>query len=227
MKSRSCETTISVPAGLQPLLEPHDRVEVEVVGRLVEQHQVGGAHQRLRQVEPHPPPAREARNRKSKLRLGKAKAAEQALGPGAHRVGAGIAQSGVQLADQISIASLFSEKESVFEAAENVIAVDRVLERRPPERGRLLRHMRDAPVRGELDIALVRVQLAAQQREQARLARAVGADQADALARVEGGVGVFQQQLRAPEERDPGEADHPATAAPRGTGPAPRAPGGR
>jgi len=41
------------------------------------------------------------------------------------------------------------------------------------------------------------VQLAAQQGEQARLARAVRADEADALARIERHVGAFEQELGA------------------------------
>ncbi len=51
----------------QPVFEPDDRVEVEVVGRLIEQQQVGPAHQRLREVEPHAPAAREARHRQVEL----------------------------------------------------------------------------------------------------------------------------------------------------------------
>jgi hypothetical protein len=40
---------------LEPFLEPDDGIEIEVVGRLIEQQQVGGAHQRLREVEAHAP----------------------------------------------------------------------------------------------------------------------------------------------------------------------------
>jgi hypothetical protein len=57
-----------------------------------------------------------------------------------------------------------------LELAQRGVAVDRVLDRRAIERRRLLRHVRDAPVRRAVGVALVGVQLAAQQREQARLA---------------------------------------------------------
>ena len=43
----------------QPLLQPQHRVEVEVVGRLVEQQQVARRHQRARQVQAHAPAAGE------------------------------------------------------------------------------------------------------------------------------------------------------------------------
>src|SRR5258708_35523371 len=67
--------------------------------------------------------------------------------------------------------------------------------------------MRDAQVGRQLDIALVGVQLALQQREQAGLARAVGADQPDALAGIEEKVSALEQRLRAARERDLGKAD--------------------
>jgi hypothetical protein len=43
----------------QPLLQPQHRVEVEVVGRLVEQQQVRRRHQRAGQVQAHAPAAGE------------------------------------------------------------------------------------------------------------------------------------------------------------------------
>ena len=45
--------------GTQEPLEPRDRLEVEMVGRLVEQQHVGLAKQQLREREPHLPAARE------------------------------------------------------------------------------------------------------------------------------------------------------------------------
>ena len=83
---------------LQPVLDPDDRVEVEMVGRLVEQQQVGRAHERLREVQPHAPAAREARDRLRHLLVREAQAAQQLLRARAHRVGVGVAQRGVELA---------------------------------------------------------------------------------------------------------------------------------
>ena len=39
--------------GAQPVLQPQHGIDVEVVGRLVQQEQVGGAHQRASEVEAH------------------------------------------------------------------------------------------------------------------------------------------------------------------------------
>src|SRR5262245_41747456 len=75
--------------------------------------------------------------------------------------------------------------------------------------------MRHAPGGRKIGVTLVGVQLAAQQREQARLARAVGADQADALARVDGRVGAFKERLDAPDQRKIGKADQAASRSAR------------
>ena len=61
----------------QPVLEPEHRVEVEMVGRLVEQQQVRAAHQRLREIKPHAPAAGEARHRLALARVGEAEPGEQ------------------------------------------------------------------------------------------------------------------------------------------------------
>jgi hypothetical protein len=47
----------------EPVLEPQHGVQVEVIGRFVEEKEIRPAHQRLRQVEPHPPAAGECRDR--------------------------------------------------------------------------------------------------------------------------------------------------------------------
>ena len=191
----------------QPILQPDDRIEIEVVGRLVEQQQVRAAHQRLREVEPHAPAAREARDGLVELLRGEAEAEKQCLGARAHGVGVGIGERRVQLAHQRAIPGRLRGSELGFQVAQRRIAIDRALGRRPLERRGLLRHVGDAPVRREFDLALVGVQLAAQQGEETRLARAVGADQPDALAGIEGEVSAFEERLRAARERDLGEAD--------------------
>ena len=71
---------------LQPVLEPEHGVEVEVVGRLVEQQQVGAAHQRLREIEAHAPAAGEARHRLALPRGAEAQAGQQRRGAGARAV---------------------------------------------------------------------------------------------------------------------------------------------
>ena len=95
-KSRSCEMmTQRAGVALEPVLEPEDRVEVEVVGRLVEQQQVGRAHQRLREVQPHAPAAGKARHRVVHLLVREAEPMQQLFGARARRVRVGVRQLGV------------------------------------------------------------------------------------------------------------------------------------
>ncbi len=62
----------------QPALQPHRRFEVEMVGRLVEQQQVGGGEQRGRQRHAHPPAARERFHRPRLRRRVEAKPGQDA-----------------------------------------------------------------------------------------------------------------------------------------------------
>ena len=97
----------------------------------------------------------------------------------------------MQLADTVAVVCLL---ELCLQRAQPGVAIDDEFDRGTLERGRFLRDVGDAPVLRQLDVALVGMQLVAQQREQARLARAVGPDQADVLARVEREVGGLEQR---------------------------------
>ncbi len=66
--------------GPEPVLEPQDGVEVQVIRRLVEEQQVRAAHERARQIEAHAPAARELRDRPRLRLLGEPQAREQRLG---------------------------------------------------------------------------------------------------------------------------------------------------
>jgi hypothetical protein len=92
--------------------------------------------------------------------------------------------------------------------AELEVAVLDVVERGALRGRRLLRDVRDHPPRRDVDVAGVGVQLVPQQREQARLAAAVRADQADLVARRDRERDAVEQQLVAAAERDVGDAQH-------------------
>jgi len=64
----------------QILLQPEDRFEVEVVGRLVEQQQIGAVHQRTGEIEAHAPAAGEAAYRALQRVAGEAQTVQQLRG---------------------------------------------------------------------------------------------------------------------------------------------------
>ena len=72
--------------------------------------------------------------------------------------------------------------------------------------------MRDAGVRRQGEVAEVGLEFTEEQGEQRRLAAAVGADQTEALARMDLEAGLFEQQLGAASQGDVGKLDQGARA---------------
>jgi len=117
----------------------------------------------------------------------------------------------MQLTNQRAVVCSFRFKETVLQISKSNIPIYCVLDGGTIKRGGFLGDVRNAPVPREVHLPLVGVQLAAQKREQAGLARAVGADQADALARVERDIGALEQRLGPPDQGDLGKADQAGT----------------
>ena len=69
-----------------------------MVGRFVEQQQVGAAHQRLREVQAHAPAAREAADRLARLFQREAEAEQQGFGARGRGVAVGVGECGVRFA---------------------------------------------------------------------------------------------------------------------------------
>lgn len=105
-------------------------------------------------------------------------------------------------------------RDTRFDGAQQVhVAIERVVERGAVHGGRFLRDMRDAPRRRHGEIAAVRVQLAAQHREERGLARAVCADETGFFARIEREARLFEERLGAAGQAELIETDHVGLAA--------------
>jgi hypothetical protein len=166
----------------EPLFEPDDGVEVEVIRGLVEQHQVGSTDQCLCEVQAHAPAAREVGDRAREITGSESEACKERGRAGARAVPVDRLDSRVQFGQRMTVVGRFCDGERAFGATEFLVAVEHELDRRARQRRRLLRNRGNAPVARYDAIAGFTVDLAAQQGEQARLARAVGADHADAPA---------------------------------------------
>ena len=172
----------------EPALQPDDCIEIEVVRGLVEQQQVRRAHQRAREVEPHAPAAGEFGDAPLEVRRREAQAVEHRRGARARRVAVPVRERLVRVREALAVAGALGVGELALGAPQRLVAVDRELDRRAVERGRFLGDVRDRPAGRQLDVAAIGVQLAAEQREQARLPAPVRAHHADPFARVEGEV---------------------------------------
>jgi hypothetical protein len=92
---------------LSQAFQPDQRVEVEVVGRFVEQQQVGRAHQRARQLQAHAPAAGEAVDRVVELGRLEAETEDQRLRARLGVVRAGVVQRHVGVRHALAVVGRF------------------------------------------------------------------------------------------------------------------------
>ena len=169
------------------LLQPQDGFEVEVVGRLVQQQQVGAAHQGAGQVEAHAPAAGEARHRARQLLGAESQPVEQLRGTGR----GGVALDGFETVlclEPGGIVRLL--RQHALQLAQLAVAVEHEFQRRALGVGDFLLHEGQGLALLEGDLAAVGADFAADQAEQGGFAAAVLAHQADALVGedLQGGV---------------------------------------
>ena len=174
-----------------------------MIGRLVEQQQIGAAHQRLREIEAHPPAAGEAPDRILVARLDEAQAGEQRRGARPGAIAADdfetVMEIGQRFAAVVGVA--IGGGERVLDGAQLAIAVEHVVERAGRDGRGFLRDVRDRPRRRQVDRACIGNQFVANRREQARLAAPVGADEPELVP----GVHVRFAALRGRAGAEPGD----------------------
>ncbi len=88
----------------QPAFEPEDRIEIEVIGRLVEQQQITGCKERARQIQPHPPAAREGVDRRLRALRIEAESSQQRMRARFGRGAAGVDPAFVGRGDRHPVA---------------------------------------------------------------------------------------------------------------------------
>ena len=192
----------------QPLFHPHDGVEIEVVGRFVEQQQVAGRHQRPRHVQAHAPAAGEVGDGLG-VGLGReAQTMQQFAGAGAGVVAIELLQPVVGLGDGFPVLGGEGVRLGLHRRMHGSVAAEHEVERGVGQRRRFLRHACDARLAGQVEIALVGLHVAHQHGEQRGFAGAVAADHADAPAGMQGQVDVGQQQALAAAQGEIAEGNH-------------------
>ena len=157
-----------VRVACEEALEPDRALEVEVVGRLVEQQHVGPREQHRRQRHPHPPAAGEV-GAGALLRRGvEAEAAEDRGRPRLGRMRLDVGEPRLDLGDPVGVRRLLrlGEQRRPLDVGRQH-RVDEAV----PGRRRFLRDAADPRPLRNLDLAGVERQLAADQPEQRGLAR--------------------------------------------------------
>src|SRR5690606_11238664 len=115
---------------------------------------------------------------------------------------AGLAEPLVRAGDAGRVAVALGAVERTLDRAELRVAVEDVLDRGPRRRRRLLLDGGDREIPRQRDVAFIRRELTEQHREQARLAAAVAADDADPPAGMNGERKILEQHARAAPQRD-------------------------
>ncbi len=198
----------------EPVLEPQHGVQVEVIGRLVEEQQVRAAHQRLREIEAHPPAPGKTRDRIAVARRREAQAGEQRCRARARGVAADLLEAVVQQRERfavsfgVAVGGALHRREIALDRAQLAVAVEHELDRGRRRRRGFLRDVGDRPRGRQLDVPGILVQFAEDQREQARLAAAVRADQADPVSGVDRQARAVEQALGAACQNEVADADH-------------------
>ena len=153
-----------------------------MVGRLVEQQQVGATHQRLCEVQAHLPAAGEVADRARLVAGSETEATQQARGAAVGLVAADVLEVRVQVGDAFTVTGGLGIGQFALQPAQAAVAVEHVLDRRLGGDRHLLCDVRQFPAGRALDLTALAADAAEDHRQQARLAGAVGAGQADLLS---------------------------------------------
>ncbi len=223
---------------LEELLQPDDGFDVEVVGGLVHQQNIGTAEQDARQRDAHLPAAGERADIAIDLVVLEAEPVQHFARLRLQRVAAEMLVLLLHFAetfeDAVHVAGLLGIFHGVLQALEFVVQIadaaaagDGFVEHRTARHlFHVLAKVADGELPGDRNVALVRHFLAHDHAEKRGFAGAVRPDQADLLARIELERGVDEDQLLAVLLVDTGERNHRNSKLAEGTG-SPFAAGGR
>ena len=176
---------------LEKVFQPQDGVEIQVVGRFIEQQQVRWTHQGLRQVKAHPPATGEVGNRTVHLFVGEPQPGEHFASPRIGGITVGAIQLRVQARLSGAILVSLGPGQVSLHLAQAQVAIEHVVDRDAVEGVDFLPHMGNPPVGREQTIPGIRRQLTQQQGEQSGFTGAIGADQTGFVAGVQDQLGVF------------------------------------
>ena len=116
----------------QPALQPENRIEIQVVGRLIEQQKVGPAHQRLSNVQADAPAAGEGTHRTLFVRGGEAEAMHESSGPASGIVTTSRGVTRMQLAQFQPLIARFGRRDGLLQAPQLGVPVQHELDRLLP-----------------------------------------------------------------------------------------------
>ena len=181
------------------VLKPERAFEIEIVGRLVEQQQVGLGEQGGGERHPHAPAAGEFGARALLFGMRKAQARKDFGGARRRRMGADVGEPGLDFRDPVRIVRGLALRQEA--ASRSSSALSTISSRLSGPSGASCASRADARSRRTHDIAVLGRDLTHDGAEQRGLAGAVAADEPDARAVRNARGGVFQQKLAGHAQR--------------------------
>ena len=194
----------------EPAFEPDQRIQIQVVGGLVEQQQITRTHQRARQLQSHAPATRKAVDRTLQFLGLESQPQNQRLRPGSGVVRTGIIQRGVRMGHGHAVAAGFRCTQLGLCLRQPGITTQHKRGSVFIRLGHVLLDLCQAPGRWYNHITTVFVQRAVEQAEQARFACAVAPYQCHLFTRIDGDRHTVQQHLGSTLQRDITEHNHAA-----------------
>ena len=186
----------------QMILEPQCAFEIEIVGGLVQQQQIGRRKQRRRQRDAHTPAARELRTGSGLIGGGESEAAQNRGGAGRRRMRVDVHEPGLDVGNaRMIVRGLgFGQQRIALE-----IGLQHDIDQAFRAVGRFLRETANTPARRDRDRAALGRQLASDRMEQRRFADAVAADKTHACARHDLNRAVVDQKPSGDPDRNVGD----------------------
>ncbi len=182
----------------QPALQPENGRQVEVIGGLIQQQHIRATHQGACQVEAHAPATRERGHRVLNILGRKPESVQEACGASVGTVAIDVLHVLVQRCQGIVSAIGFCCCDFAPQRNQFSISFDNKFDSRNGSRWAFLLDMRDNQVLRQAECTIVGIELAHDHCEQGSFAAAVGANHAQALARMYLQTGIPDEQLRAP-----------------------------
>ena len=170
----------------QEILQPQHAFEIEVVGGLVQQQEIGAREQNGRKRHAHAPAAGKFGTGTLLLLRGKSETRENRGGARRRGIGIDIVEPGVDVAERVGFGFGLGRKQQLCAFA---IRRQHRVEQAVSAAGCLLRHRADFPVARPGDLPAVGDELTQDHLEQRGFARAVPADKTDTAARGQIGGG--------------------------------------
>ena len=150
----------------EPGFQPDQRVQIQVVGGLVEQQQIRWAHQRSGQLQAHAPAARKAVDRVVELADFEAQAEDQRLGAGWCVMRAGVIQIHVGVGHAVAVAAGVGRIDLRLRGLQDHIALNDGAGGALLGLWHVLGDLRHAPLGRDIELAAVFMQRAVQHGKQ-------------------------------------------------------------